>query len=74
MHGWCIDGAYVSETDILNHLRVEVALAHDLLEHLEDDAIEGCVFEAAFLALGEGCADGERDDYIVGILLCAREA
>ena len=32
-----------------------------------DHVVEFCVFEAAFHGLGEGGAEGEGDDYIIGV-------
>ena len=62
---------YISKTDVLDHLRVEVTLADDLLEELEHDAIEWGVFETALLALRQGCSNGEGNDDIIGVLLRA---
>ena len=62
---------YISKTDVLDHLRVEVTLADDLLEELEHDAIERSILETALLALGQGRSDGERNDDIIGVLLRA---
>ena len=45
-----------------------IAYLDDLLEQLEDEAIELGVLEASLLGLGQGCADGEGDDHIVGVL------
>ena len=45
-----------------------IAYLDDLLEQLEDEAIELGVLEASLLSLGQGCADGEGDDHIVGVL------
>ena len=59
---------YVAQANVLNQLRVEVALADDLLEDLEHQAIERSVLEAALLGLGQGSTDGECDDNIVGVL------
>lgn len=47
------------------------AYLHDLLEQLEDETIEMSVLEAALASLGEGCADGQSNDNVVGVLLCA---
>lgn len=43
--------AYVAQADVLNHLRVQVALLHHLLQDLEDHAVEGQVLEASLLRL-----------------------
>lgn len=59
---------YVAQANVLNQLWVEVALADNLLEDLEHQAIERSVLEAALLGLGQRSADGERDDNIVGVL------
>jgi hypothetical protein len=39
-----------------------------LLERLDDDAVERRIFEAALGRFGEGRAEGERDDDVVGVL------
>ena len=59
---------YVAQANVLNQLWVEVALADNLLEDLEHQAIERSVLEAALLGLGQRSTDGERDDNIVGVL------
>ena len=41
---------------------------HDLLEQLEDETIEMSVLEATLASLGEGCADGQSNDNVVGVL------
>jgi hypothetical protein len=43
----------------------------DLLEQLEDKAIELNVLETSLLGFCQGGADGEGDDNIVGVLRCA---
>lgn len=47
------------------------AYLDDLLEQLEDEAIEGSVLEASLLGLGQGSADGESNDNVIGVLLSA---
>lgn len=48
-----------------------LAYFDDLLEQLEDDAIETGVLEASLVGLGQRSADGESNDNIIGVLLCA---
>jgi hypothetical protein len=38
------------------------------LQGLDEDAIELSVLETALVCLCEGCADGEGDDNVVGVL------
>lgn len=59
---------YIAQADVLYHLWVEPALADDLLEDLEDEAIERSVLEATLLGLGQRGPDGECDDNVVGVL------
>lgn len=40
-----------------------------MLEEGVDDEIEWSVFEATFAGFGKGRPYGERDDYVVGVLL-----
>jgi hypothetical protein len=51
--------------------RVAKTYLDDLLEQLEDEAIELNVLEASLLCLCQGSADGESDDNVVGVLRCA---
>jgi hypothetical protein len=60
--------SYVAQADIFYQLRINIHLPEDLLEELENEAIERSVFETTFLALGKRCPDSERDDHIVGVL------
>lgn len=60
---------YVAQADILDHLRIDPRSLHHLLQHLEDDAIKRGIFEAALCGLAQWRADGQSDDYIIGILL-----
>jgi hypothetical protein len=48
--------------------RVAKTYLDDLLEQLEDEAIELNVLEASLLGLCQGSADGEGDDNVVGVL------
>jgi hypothetical protein len=57
----------ISEADVLDDGGVGVHPGHDLFEDLVDDAVDGGVFEAAFAGFGEGGADGEGYDYVVGV-------
>lgn len=59
---------YVAEADVLDQLRVNSALADDLLKNLEDNAIEVSVLEATLSSLGQRSAGGESNDNIIGIL------
>jgi hypothetical protein len=58
----------VTAADVLDNGGVELRLGDDLLEGLDEQAIECCVLEAALVGFRERCADGEGDDYIVGVL------
>jgi len=40
----------------------------NLLEQLEDEAIELGVLEASLLGLCQGCADGKSNNDVVGVL------
>lgn len=46
----------------------DIAYLDDLLEQLEDEAIELSVLEASLLGLGQRCANGEGNDNVVGVL------
>lgn len=59
---------YIAQANVLDHLRVEVALADYLLEDLEDQAIERGVLESTLDGLGERCSGCKSDDNIVGVL------
>lgn len=59
---------YIAQANVLDHLRIEVALADYLLEDLEDQAIERGVLEATLDGLGEWCSGSEGDDNIIGVL------
>jgi hypothetical protein len=48
--------------------RVAKTYLDDLLEQLEDEAIELNVLEASLLGLCQRSADGEGDDNVVGVL------
>jgi len=58
---------YVTNTDVLHHLRIDSGLPKDLDQKLVEYAINGSVFEPAFAALGQRCSDGKRNDDIVWI-------
>lgn len=62
---------YIAEADIFNQVWVEAASLVDLLQQAVDYVVEICVFEAALVTLGKRCADGQGNDNIVGVLLCA---
>lgn len=59
---------YIAKADVLDHLRVKPALADNLLEDLEHQAIERSVLEAALAGFGQGSPDGEGDDNVIGVL------
>lgn len=59
---------YIAQADVLNESRVDVCFRNNLLQDLDDDAVERCVFEAALEGFRERCSDGECDDDIVGVL------
>jgi hypothetical protein len=63
--------AHVAQADVLDEGGVHVHALDDLLEHLDDEAVDGRVLEAALAALGQGRPDRERDDDIIGVLLGA---
>jgi hypothetical protein len=63
----------ISEADILNEGRVQVAALPDLLQQGVDHVLEAGVLEAALLGLGQGRSDGEGDYDIVGVLGLAAE-
>jgi hypothetical protein len=66
-------GTHISKADILDEGRVDVAALADLLEQGVDHVLEAGVLEAALLGLGQGRADGEGDDNVVGVFgLAAR--
>jgi hypothetical protein len=59
---------HVAAADVFDEGRVEVGLGDDLLERLDEEAVEGRVFEAALVCFGKGRAEGKRDDNVVGVL------
>lgn len=63
--------SYIAKTHVLDELWIDIALLDDLLQELEHHGIEGRIFEPAFAALAKCCADGERNDNVVRILLGA---
>lgn len=62
---------YIAQADILNKRWVEVAALNNLLQQLDDHAIESGVLEATLCGLGERGADGKGDNDIVWVLLGA---
>jgi hypothetical protein len=60
---------YISETDILDERRVDLALRDDFLEEGVDEVVEVCILETALAGLCEGCAEREGDDDIIGVFL-----
>ena len=62
---------YISQANVLDKGRVEIAALVDLLEELVDNAVKRGVLEATLARLGEGGAHGEGDDDVVGVLLLA---
>ncbi len=56
------------QQNILDEGGIKVRLCNDLLEELEEDAIEWRIFQAASAGLGQRSTDGEGNDNIVGIL------
>jgi hypothetical protein len=65
-----IQVTYVSETDVLDKRRVDLALRDDFLEEGVDEVVEVCVLETALAGLCEGRAEREGDDDIIGVFLC----
>ena len=63
-----LEATYVTKGNVLYEGGVEVAALDDLFEGLEEDAIEMGVLETTLAGLGQGCADGEGDNDIVGVL------
>lgn len=61
--------AYISQTDVLHHLRIYVRLLNDFLQQRIDEIIELGVFESASASLGQRRPYRERDDNIVWVLL-----
>lgn len=49
----------------------ELSYLDDLLEQLEDEAIEMGVLEASLVGFGERSSDGKSNDNIIGVLLGA---
>jgi len=58
---------YVTNADVLHHLRIDSGLPKYLDHKLVEDAINGSVFEPAFAALGQRCSDGKRYDDVVWV-------
>jgi hypothetical protein len=61
---------YVAQADIFHQLGIKIASRYYLSEEAVDNKIEIGVFESTLLALGQWCSDGQRNNHIVGILLC----
>lgn len=62
--------AYISQSDVLDKIRVDTGPLVHLLQQGIDDVFQARVFEATLPGLCERCPDGEGDDNIVGILGC----
>jgi len=63
-----MNGTYISKADIFNQSGVEVGLCDDLLQELDDNAVERSILEAALPCLCERCSDGEGDDNVIRVL------
>jgi hypothetical protein len=59
---------HVAQADVLHEGRIELAALAHLLQQRVHHVLERRVLEAAFLRLGQGRANRERDDDVVGIL------
>ena len=64
-------GTYISKTNILDELRVNIRFCDEGFEGLIDNEIERCVFQTAFATFCKGSTDGAGDDHIIRILLGA---
>ena len=53
-----VNVSYIAQTDIFHQLRIKVTLAYNLLEELEDHAIERRVFQTSLLALSQRRSNG----------------
>jgi len=63
--------AYVTEAEVLDHLRVDSALVDDLLSERVNDVVERRVLQATFASFSQGRPDGTGDNDIVRVLLGA---
>jgi hypothetical protein len=59
---------HISAGNVFDELGVEVGPLAHLLEERVDHVLEGSVLETALLRPAEGCADGEGDDDVIGVL------
>jgi hypothetical protein len=62
---------YIAQADVLNKRRVQVGLDDDLLQQLDEHAIEWRVLQASLVCLCERRPHRERDDDVIGVLGCA---
>lgn len=64
----CEFESYIAHANIFNKVGVNLGLLENLLQQLVNKVVKICVLEAAFLALGQRCSDGESYHDIVGVL------
>lgn len=63
-----IVGTYIAQGKVLNQAGVNATALLDLLEEGVYEVFEAGILQAALASLCEGCADGESNDDIVGVL------
>lgn len=63
--------AYISEADVLNHLRIEIGLANHLLADLENKSVESRVLEPAFESLTQSSSHCKCYHDVIGVFLLA---
>ena len=69
MGGVC--SPYIAQGNVFNKLRIEVASLFDVFQQAVDHVVKIGVLHATLATFCERGSDSERDDYIVGVLLCA---
>lgn len=58
---------YIAQANVLDKLRIQLRLRNNLLQQLDDEAIERRVLEASFVCLRKRRSDSERNDDIIRI-------
>jgi len=61
---------YISDTNVLDHLRVNSRALHNLHEQLVQNSVKRSVLEATLASLGQRRSNGKRNDHIVRVLRC----
>ena len=61
-------GKTAAQADILNELRIDPGSLDNLLEKLDDNAVETCVLEPSLARLCQRCPDRKRNDNVVWVL------